>query len=171
MIAKFCTLVDKLNNLTGKLVSFLIILINIIVLFEIVARYFFNHPTIWVNETSEMLFGAFFLLGGGYTLLHNHHVRIDILYNHVSDRSKDLLDLLSAIAILGYMILFTWTAGDSAYESILLHERSQSVWAPYIFPIKLVVPIAGLLMILQALSQLAVLVLKITRRLNDQHVH
>jgi TRAP-type mannitol/chloroaromatic compound transport system permease small subunit len=141
--------IERINERLGRIISFLIFPLIGIVMFEVVMRYLFNRPTIWVNETSEFLWAIYFLLGGAYTLYHNGHVRVDIVYDRLSERTRAVLDIVIFIFFLLYMSIFLWKGAEMAWESTMLLERSQSVWMPYIFPVMIFVPIAALLMILQ----------------------
>ena len=152
MIDKAIRIIERFSDLSGKIVSYLILFITVIIIYEIAARYIFNSPTMWVAETSEFAFALFFLLGGAYTLYYDGHVKIDIILSRITKKSRNILELIAAIIIVSYMALFSWTSGIMAYESTMLMERSQSVWGPYIFPIFWAVPIAGVMMILQAAS-------------------
>jgi TRAP-type mannitol/chloroaromatic compound transport system permease small subunit len=141
--------IDRLNERLGRIISFLIFILIGIIMFEVVMRYVFNRPTIWVNETSEFAFSAYFLLGGAYTLFHAGHVRVDIVYNRFSSRIRAVLDLITSLFFFLYMSLLLWKGGEMAWDSTMLLERSQTPWAPYIFPVMIIVPIAALLMLLQ----------------------
>jgi TRAP-type mannitol/chloroaromatic compound transport system permease small subunit len=144
--------VDRLNDRVGRVVSFLILLIIGITIWEVVWRYGFNRPTIWVHETSEHLFALSFLLGGAYTLSKGGHVRVDVLYSHLSPRNQAILDLICSIFFFLFTGLLLWQGTDMAWESISILEKSQSPWGPYIFHIILAVPIAAFLMVLQGIA-------------------
>lgn len=147
--------VDQLNESIGRLASFLILLSVGVTLFEVVMRYGFDRPTIWVNETVLILFGFYFLLGGGYTLLHGGHVKVDVLLMVMSARTKRYLNIFAYIVALFYLLVLLWISGGQALESIAFRERAESSWGPYIFPVISAVPIAAALMILQAVAHLA----------------
>jgi len=144
--------IDKINSRIGRIVSLLVIGIIGITLWEVVLRYGFNRPTIWVHETSEHLFALSFLLGGAYTLSQGGHVRVDLIYSRLSDRKKAILELSTSVFFFLFVGLLLWKGGEMAWESVALLERSQSPWGPYIFHVILAVPIAAFLMLLQGLA-------------------
>ena len=72
--------------------------------YEVAARYFFNRPTIWVWELNGLLQCVFVALAGGYTLLVRGHVRVDVVYGHLSMRKKAILDLITSF----FMFSFSW---------------------------------------------------------------
>ena len=65
---KFLKTVDRISELSGKGVSFLVIPLVAVILYEIIARYVFQSPTIWVHETAQMIYGAYVILLGAYVL-------------------------------------------------------------------------------------------------------
>ncbi len=72
--------IDNLANTIGNIVSFLILVIVALVTYEVVARYCFNSPTSWVWLINKQIFGVYIMIAGGYALLHNMHIRIEIFY-------------------------------------------------------------------------------------------
>ena len=144
--------IDKINAWIGKIVSFMIPIVIGITVYEVVMRYVFNSPTIWVHETSDHLFAFSFLLGGAYTFSQGGHVKVDVLYNHFSERNKVILDICTSFFFFLFIGLLLWKGGEMAWESVRLLERSQTPWGPYVFQVYLAVPIAAFLMLLQGLA-------------------
>ena len=68
--------------------------------YEVVARYFFNAPTIWAYDMTFMLYGSFFMLGAAYTLQRSGHIRTDVFYARWSPRTQARVDLAC------YLVLF-----------------------------------------------------------------
>ena len=89
--------IDNLNDWIGKILSYGSFLMFILVLSEVVRRYFFNSPTVWANELTQLIFGAYVILSGGYILRWGGHVNVDIFYSTLSDRWKAVLDIATAI--------------------------------------------------------------------------
>ncbi len=147
--------IDALNEWTGRLVALLLLPSIAVTLFEVVMRYLFNSPTLWVNETVLILFGFYFLLGGGYTLRHGGHVRVDVLLHGLPRRKRRWLNVFAQVVTIGFLAVLLWITGAQALDSIAYLERSDSAWGPYIFPVMSAAPIAAALMILQALAILA----------------
>ena len=144
--------IDKINAWIGKIVSFMIPIVIGITVYEVVMRYVFNSPTMWVHETSDHLFAFSFLLGGAYTFSQGGHVKVDVLYNHFSERNKVILDICTSFFFFLFIGLLLWKGGEMAWESVRLLERSQTPWGPYVFHVYLAVPIAAFLMLLQGLA-------------------
>lgn len=146
--------IDRINDRVGQAVSLLVMGIIGITLWEIILRYGFGRPTIWVHETSEHLFAISFLLGGAYTLSKGGHVRVDVLYLRFSPRNRAALNIFTSIFFFIFTGLLLYLGIGMAWESVAMLERSQSPWGPYIFHVVLMVPVAAFLMILQGIAQL-----------------
>jgi TRAP-type mannitol/chloroaromatic compound transport system permease small subunit len=150
-LSRFVKFIDTVNDFIGRCVSFLIFPIIVVILYEVVMRYFLKLSQDWVPETSQYLFGALFLLGGGYVLLHNGHVKLDILYDRLSARTKALLDICTFVLLLMYGVVLIWKGGLTAWDSLMTLERSQSGWSPLMFPIRFGIPIGAALLVLQGI--------------------
>lgn len=144
---------DKISEWTGRIFSFIVVPLTLLIVFEVVTRRIFNKPTIWTFELSNFLFGSHFMLVAAYGLLHKTHVSIDIFTARLSPKSQETLLLaayflfffpfLMAILIYGIQVAaISWAIG----------EESWSVWHPPLYPVKTVIPITAGLLIIQGLS-------------------
>ena len=146
-------LIDRVNDKVGSFASFGIPLLGFLVLYEVIMRYVFNHPTIWVHDTSQFLFGAAYMLGAGYTLLLRGHVNMDMLYARFSKRGKALVDAATGVLVLIFLCVLVWQSGEMAWESVIFDEHlTQSVFEPPLYPIKIVFFLGCILLLLQALA-------------------
>jgi TRAP-type mannitol/chloroaromatic compound transport system permease small subunit len=143
--------IDKINRWIGKMVSIFVLLIMSITLLEVVLRYGFNRPTMWVHETSQQIFAIAFLLGSAYTLQEGGHVRVDILYRRLSTRGRAILEIVTSILYFLFNGVLLWKGGEMAYESVMMLEKTQTPWEPYVFHVILAIPIAAALMLLQGI--------------------
>ena len=147
---------DKTNEFVGRIGSFLFLPLIFAITFEIVMRYVFNSPTIWVHETSGYLLVVMAMVGGGYTFLHKGHVSVDIIYARLSTRGKAILDLIITapfMLILYYVLV--WKGAEFAWQAITDMERSGSFWNPPIYIIKIFLPVGGFLLMIQGLAKIA----------------
>lgn len=145
--------VDKINEWVGKIISYLVIFMMVILSAEVVLRYGFNRPTIWAHETSQFLFGAFFILGAGYTLLYRRHVNMDMLYVRLSLRTRAIVDLVTGVLFLSFCAVLLWKGGLMAWDSVKLREVTYSVFAPPIYPLKITLVVGFFLLTLQGLAK------------------
>ena len=141
-----------MNDVIGKAVSFLIVPMIGVMVLEVVLRYFFNAPTIWALEAAQILFGFMFMLGAGYTLKEDGHIRVEIAYMYTSQRAQAAMKIFALIFVFFFCGTVLYYGSIKAFEAIIITERHFSVWSPYIFPSISCIPIAALLMISQGFS-------------------
>ncbi len=149
----FLKFIDGLNDRAGKIFSVLCIFMIAVLMWEVVFRYFLNKPTIWAHETTTMLFGAYIILGGGYTLRHHAHVSMDILYNRLSLRGRAILDLVSSPLFFLFCGLILWYGARNALYSLSIFETTGTYWNPPWYPLKLTVPLGAFLITLQGFAK------------------
>jgi TRAP-type mannitol/chloroaromatic compound transport system permease small subunit len=147
--------VDSLNEWVGKAFSYLILVLVLIVGYEIVMRYVFNSPTVWVNEMSAMIFGAFIIVGGAFTARYNGHVGMDIVYGMLSVRWRAVLDVFTFfilfVPLLGVLV---WKGSAAAWHSLLTLEHDSSQWGPPLYPLRIMLPLGAFLFLLQATAKM-----------------
>ena len=146
--------IDALNDWVGRVISYGILLMFLLVLSEVVRRYFFNAPTVWGTELTQLTFGVYVILSGGHILRWGGHVNVDILYGHFSSKVKNIIDIITFLLFFlfcGMMVLY---GGSLAWESISIWEHSNSAWGPPIYPVKLMIPVGALLLLLQGFAKL-----------------
>jgi len=120
----------------------------------VISRGAFNEATNWVNESVIYGSSAVYLVVGGYALLHRRHVRIDLLLGVLSPRAARILDLVTLPFLAAYALALIIAGFDLAWSSFLQSEGTGSPWNPRIWPVKMCIPLAGVLLLLQALANL-----------------
>jgi len=147
--------IDSLNEQIGKLTYWLILAAVLISAGNAVVRYSLNMSSNAWLEIQWYLFSFVFLMGAAYTLLHNQHVRIDILTGHLSGRAKAWIDIFGTLFFLlpmAIMIMWlSWPVFTDAYRS---HEISTNAGGLLIWPGRLMVPVGFFLLVLQGFSEL-----------------
>jgi len=144
--------VDAVNKKVGKFSMYLVFAMMGILLFESISRTIFNWPHIWVVESAQFLMAAYYLLGGGFSLILEGHVRMDLLYGRWSARGQALSDLITAFLLIFYMV-FLLTGGISASKYALEYGQvNYTPWAPPLAPIKIIMTFGILLMLLQVIA-------------------
>lgn len=152
-LTAFIRFVDKMNDRMGKLVSFLIYPVMLVLVYEVLMRYYFNRPTIWAHETSCMLYGAHFVLGGAYALQHDAFVNVEVFYMRFSKRTKAFIDLITWTMFYAFVGVLLWKSMPWAWKSFVASEFSDSTWGPAIWPVKLTIPLAAFCMLLQGMTK------------------
>jgi TRAP-type mannitol/chloroaromatic compound transport system permease small subunit len=151
--------VGHVNEWVGRIAGLLIVAVVLIILKEVIGRGVFNAPSLWADESMTYLAGMAYALGGGFTLLHRKHVIVDLVYQPIADRGGNLKKVVDVIAFGLFsiycltLIYFGW---ELAISSIREHEGSGTLWNPALWPVKLAIPVAGALLLLQGLANLLV---------------
>jgi len=149
--------IDGINTWVGKAAAWLVIALMALVCVEVFKRYILNMPTAWIFDASNMLYGTLFMLTGAYALAQNAHVRGDFLYSSMRPRVQASFDLvlyivfflpgIAALIYAGYhYAALSWRIGE---------HSSVTADGPPIYPFKTVIPLAGLLVMLQGLAEIA----------------
>ncbi|MBX3608737.1 MAG: TRAP transporter small permease subunit [Hydrogenophaga sp.] len=145
--------ITALNRRLFMLVVWLMAIVVPVMLFEVVARYVFNAPTVWGMELAVMLFGPYFLLGGPYLLHLKGHVALDLVRQRLSPVWLRRLDLVNYPVIVLFCAILLLHSVPAAWSAWSYRETSFSAWNPPVWPIKATVPLALALMLLQALVE------------------
>lgn len=151
---KIARIITQTNQWVGKAAAWLIIPIFLSMLTDVLNRYLVGHATIWTSELAGFTFGVYSVIAGGYLLAERGHVNVDIIYGKCSARRKAVIDLATSFLFLFFIGVLIWQGWDMASESLHLRESSHSLWDPYIWPVKLAIPIAGVLILLQGLVRM-----------------
>jgi len=155
MLLKLSRWIDSLNERVGKLVMWLVFVTTLIATGNALAKYLLGEGSNAWLEAQWYGFGAMFLLGAGYTLRHNGHVRIDVLYQRFSARGQAFIDLLGGILfLLPVSILLTWLSWPLFAESWRIQEMSPDAGGLIRWPIKLILPLGFGLLLLQGISEI-----------------
>ena len=147
---KFAQVVGRLNLVAGFVVAPLTGIITLLVFYEVVCRYILNAATSWTAEVQNYLQIALVMLGGGYTLYHNGHVRVDVLYRHFSEKRKAWVDILTALMITLMAVPMVWFGGYLTWEAFETGQTSVSAAEIVLWPSMATVPLGATLIILQA---------------------
>ena len=153
-VDRFCDAIDGLNEGMGRFWGAAILLVTVAVVWEVVSRTFFTQATTWANETTIYLSAMAYLIGGGYALKHRRHVRIDVVYQLFSEQAKRRLDVFAFVFFVGYVGSLVWVGADMAWTSFQQSEGTGTPWNPRIWPVKLAIPLAALLLLLQGIADL-----------------
>jgi TRAP-type mannitol/chloroaromatic compound transport system permease small subunit len=147
--------IDRFSDVTGRLIALTMLFLVASITYEVVARYFFHAPTIWVYESSYMANGAAFMLGCAYALYKGAHVRTDIFWEMYSERTKGIVDLVSYLVLFfPAMATMMFISIDDAWTSYELGERSQeSTWRAVMWPFRASIPLSALLFMIQGVSE------------------
>src|SRR6185295_18832632 len=147
--------VDALNERVGRIVIWLVLAMALVSTLNALTRYAFNRSSNAWLELQWYLFAAVFLLCAGYTLLHNEHIRIDVLSSRLSARSRLWIDVVGTVLFLLpvsiYIVWLSWPVFVNAWVS---NEISSNAGGLVRWPARLLVPVGFFLLSLQGISEL-----------------
>jgi len=118
----FIKIINSINRYIGEIISWFTLLMVLITFLVVVLRYGFNIGFIWMQESVRFMYAAVFLLCGGYTLLKDKHVRVDVLYLNLSTKNKAIIDLLGSIFLLlpvcFVIFYYSWSYVINSWEQM-----------------------------------------------------
>lgn len=147
---------DKVTELTGKLISWCAVLMVVVTCYIVISRYVFNSGSIALQESVIYLNALLFLLAAPFTLKQNGHVRVDIFYNRASSRYKAWVDLLGSLLLLLPVSLFIlFNSWDYVASSWAVKEQSGDTGGlPIVYLLKSLIPLMCLLLISQGVAEI-----------------
>ncbi|MGB5748987.1 MAG: TRAP transporter small permease subunit [Desulfobacterales bacterium] len=148
----FVQSVDATNRVVGKFAMYLVFGMIGVLLFESISRTIFDKPHIWVVEVAQFTMAAYYLLGGGYSVILKGHVRMDLLYGRWSDKTKAKVDAFTGLFLIFYIGFLLFGAYSSIEYAVMYGQKNRSAWAPYMAPIKIIMGTGVLLMLFQAIA-------------------
>lgn len=155
LLLKLSQLIDGLTERIGRLTYWLILVAVLVSAGNAVIRYAFNMSSNAWLELQWYLFSAVFLFCAGYALLHNQHVRIDVISGRMSKRVQIWIDILGTVFFLLPMaITIMWLSWPVFVDAYQHNEASTNVGGLMIWPARLMVPVGFFLLVLQGLSEL-----------------
>jgi TRAP-type mannitol/chloroaromatic compound transport system permease small subunit len=147
--------IDALTERIGKAAIWIVLIVALVSAGNAVMRYLFNFSSNALLEVQWYLFGLIFLLCSGYTLLHNEHVRIDLLVSRLSKRGRTWVDILGILFFLMPMAILVLTLSWPVFvHAFASGEMSNSPGGLIVWPARLMVPVGFALLILQGVSEL-----------------
>jgi TRAP-type mannitol/chloroaromatic compound transport system permease small subunit len=147
--------IDKLSIFFGRVFSWLIVALTLLISWEVYSRYILNKPHAWALDVQIMMYGTLFMMAGAYTLAQNNHVRGDVLYGFFRPRTQAWVDfILYIVFFLPGIVALTYAGWNFANDALAIREQTFSADALPIYPFKFVIPIAGFLLLLQGIVEI-----------------
>ena len=101
---------------------------------------------------AQFTMAAYYLLGGGFSLLLKGHVRMDLLYGRWSEKTQATVDAFTSLFLIFYLVFLLVGAYSSIEYAIMYGQRNRSAWAPLMAPIKIIMGTGVVLMLLQVIA-------------------
>lgn len=151
------TWIDRFNTFVCRIAMLLTAVAVIITFYEVVMRYIFGKPTLWVNEMTLWMGSVIFLMAGVYAMQRRSHIRITAVYDIMPPRLKLACDALSTLVVVAYATAMIAAGFKVAWSTLISWERFGTFWNPPIpATVKPLVLIATALVAAQAVNNLLV---------------
>lgn len=150
-LKKIFNCIGAVNEWVGRICHPLILVMSLVVFIEIVARNLFNRPTVWSFEVTLFLFACVSLMSGGILEKHRGHISVDIVVSHLSLKARMVCKIICFPFFLLFIGAMVYFGSSFFWESMRSWETSGTAWDPYIWPIKIFLPLGAILLLLQAI--------------------
>ncbi len=150
-LKSFFNLIDTISSKIGDGLSILIMVIMFFTTFEVVLRYVFNSPTIWVWPLSRQIFGVYILFAGIYAMSKDAHIKIEIIYNMLPNKIKQIARLLGIVSFVSFMGVLIWQGAWMGQNSLASGETAHGAFRIPLYPLKVLIPLAAVLFFLEGI--------------------
>ncbi|MEW6449447.1 TRAP transporter small permease subunit [Leptospira sp. severe_002] len=151
----FTDAVDWLTEQIGQWLKWLVLFSSLISAFNALMRYTIHYSSNAWLEIQWYMFGAMFLLGAGYALKYDEHVRVDVLFSKMTPKQQAWLDVFGGIFFLMPMaVIIGWLSIPMVINSFRIWEHSNDPGGLLRWPIKIVIPIGFALLAIQGVAEI-----------------
>ncbi|MDL2226215.1 TRAP transporter small permease subunit [Deltaproteobacteria bacterium OttesenSCG-928-M10] len=152
VIQTYIRIIDTLSEWIGRAASMLIPVMVIILLFEVIARYAFNRPTLWGYDMAIFMYGYCGILGGMHALKHKKHIIVDVVFNMFKPRTKSIMNVFTGLLFFFFIIVFVKYTWDMAMIAWAGSHRTSTAWGGPVAHYRLLLPVGATLLGLQGLA-------------------
>lgn len=155
-LSQLAQLFEHISEYVGRALAWLVLVLTVIVVYDVGMRYLFREGSIALQELEWHFFALIFLLGAAYTLKHNEHVRVEIIYQRLSHRTRLWLDTIGDLLfLLPLCLVIIQASWPFVYNAYLFNEGSPDPGGlPYRFLIKAAIPVGFFLLMLQGVANI-----------------
>jgi TRAP-type mannitol/chloroaromatic compound transport system permease small subunit len=151
-VVTYVRVVEAVNRFFGRIAIYMIFAMIAVLLWSSISKLPGLTPSLWTLEMAQFLMVSYYLLGGGYSMQMESHVRMDLLYGRWSPKRKGFTDSITAFCLIFYLIMLLYGGISSSEYAIFYGETSYSSWSPYMWPVKVIMTFGIFLMLLQAVA-------------------
>lgn len=156
-------LIDGINELVGRLVSVVAIILAVVIIYEVLMRYLFGMPSRWAFDVTKQMYGFYFIMLGGYALRHQAHVRVDLVTERLHPAVRRWVDVAGyVIFFFPFAWIFTTRSWAFAMTSFRQGELTYGAVQLPVYPLKMAMFGASVLLLLQGISEVLKLLLNKT---------
>jgi len=148
--------IDAITEWVGKTARWFTVVLVLVMAYGVIKRFAFNAPELWPYEVAIMLGAAVWILGLSYVHRYDGHVRVDVIYAHLSPRLRGIIDVVgSLLSFFPIFILLVYASANWAWDAWATDERmAETGWDPPVAPLRTVVMLGFFFFALQGVAQL-----------------
>ena len=147
---------DEINEWSGKIFTWVIVPMTLLMVFEVFMRRVLGHPTIWTFDVTTHIYGLHFIMLAGYTLLHKGHVGVDVVSSRFSTKIKAIVDVVTYLCFFFPWIgIMLWQGAGFMITSWARGERAFAIFSIPLYPLKTALFIGFLLLLLEGIATFA----------------
>ena len=147
----YVRIIDKLNYGVGLFAMYMIFFMMAVLLYSSFTKTF-SVPALWTLEVAQFTMVAYYLLGGAYSLQMGSHVRMDLVYDRWTKKTKARVDAFTILFLIFFLLVLLYGGISSTLYALKYGETSRSIWSPQMAPIKIIMNIGIILTLLQTIS-------------------
>ncbi|MBV6272933.1 TRAP transporter small permease subunit [Alcaligenaceae bacterium CGII-47] len=144
--------VDKINRIIGRFAMYFVLIMMAGFLYSAIMRSLFNVHINWLMEAAQFLLSAYYLLGGGYSMQLDSHVRMDLFYSRWSPKRRATVDAFTIWMVIIFLFILLMGGISSTEYAIVNDQRNYTAWAPPMAPIKAIMTFGIFMMLLQTIA-------------------
>ena len=154
-LLRISAVIDWVTDHVGRYAIWLLLGAVVISAGNAISRYAFSASSNAMLEVQWYLYSAVFILGAGYTLLKNQHVRIDLISNRISAKARNWVDVIGlAVFLIPVAVMIAWMSWPGVVDSYQMGEMSSNAGGLIRWPVRLLIPVGFWLLALQGFSEL-----------------
>ena len=153
---KLYNTLHAINEVTGKAIAWLTLLMLLVTFSVVLLRYMFDLGWVAMQESVVYMHATVFMLGAAYTMKHQGHVRVDIFYQRFTVKTRAWVDLIGTLLLLFPVSIFiAWMGWEYVVDAWRVHEGSREAGGlPGVFLLKSLIILMPTLLIVQGLAML-----------------
>lgn len=151
-IRAYVRFAEGLSRIVGIFAMYIFVFLMGMLLYSSATRLLTGTSYIWVVEMAEFTMVAYYMLGGAHSIQLNSHVRMDLFYSHWSDRTKAIVDAVTILLVIAYIVMVIRGGIASTLYAWQYGQKNYSAWAPPLWPVKAVMVAGLVLMLLQLVA-------------------
>lgn len=155
MVNKFIITIGKISKALFDFSALLLLFMTLSITADVFLRYFINKPTIWVNDVSGYMLVWIIFLGASYTLKEGGHVKVDLLYEKASEKTRHILTIIAHLFTLAYVGVLSIKGLQMVLLSYSHNWHASTLLGTPLFIPQVAIPLGGFVLSLQVLALLA----------------